>query len=136
MTQVVKELLPAMHSSDNGTDSPIPPTNTFVLTINPTKVSPRLEVNPVTVMSYNHWQQQWNSDPSIIGKDVILNDTAFTIVGVTPPEFFGERVRRSPDFWIPLAFQPQIELRPSYIDRPNAYWLLLIGRLAPGAKLD
>ena len=52
----------------------------------------------------------------------VLNKTAFTIVGVTPPEFFGERVRRPPDFWVPLSFQPEIEARPSVL-RSHRYLL-------------
>ena len=52
-----------------------------------------------------------------------------------PPEFFGARVRRSPDFWLPLAFQPQIELRKSYLEDKNVYWLNLIGRLKPGIQI-
>ena len=65
---------------------------------------------------------------------VLLNKTAFTIVGVTPPEFFGERVRRPPDLWVPLSFQPEIEARPSVLNRTDTYWLNPIGRLAPGAS--
>ena len=53
---------------------------------------------------------------------------------MTPPEFFGERVRRPPDFWVPLSFQPEIEARPSVLNRTDTYWLSPIGRLAPGAS--
>ena len=53
-----------------------------------------------------------------------------------PPEFFGTRVRRSPDFWLPLAFQPQIELRQSALEDRNVYWLNLIGRLKPGVSIE
>jgi predicted permease len=88
---------------------------------------------PATVVSYGFWRQRLGADPAAIGTVVLLNGTAFTIVGVTPPEFFGERLRRAPDFWTPLAFQPQIELRPSALVRSDTYWLNLIGRLAPGA---
>ena len=88
---------------------------------------------PATVVSYGYWSQRMHSDPAAVGKVVMLNGSAFTIVGVTPKEFFGERVRRPPDFWAPLAFQPQIELRPSTLDRTDTYWLSLIGRLSNGA---
>jgi len=88
---------------------------------------------PVTVVSYGYWKQRLHGDPTVIGKISYLNGSAFTIVGVTPPEFFGERIRLSPDFWMPLVFQPQIELLPSYLERTDEYWLLLIGRLSPGA---
>jgi predicted permease len=52
-----------------------------------------------------------------------------------PSSFFGERVRRAPDFWLPLAFQPVVERRPSFSDDPQTYWLQLIGRLRRGAGL-
>jgi len=88
---------------------------------------------PVAVASYGYWKQRLHGDPTVFGKTAYLNGSAFTIVGVTPPEFFGERIRRSPDFWIPLVFQPQIELLPSYLERTDEYWLVLMGRLSPAA---
>src|SRR5437773_1631810 len=90
----------------------------------------RPDVPPVAVVSHGFWKQRLEGDVAVVGRTAMLNGTAFTIVGVAPPEFFGERVRRPPDFWTPLVFQPQIELRPSYLERSDAYWLSLIGRLA------
>jgi predicted permease len=87
---------------------------------------------PVAVISYLYWARNLSSDPAAIGKVAILNGTAFTIVGVAPPEFFGERVRHPPDYWLPLAFQPQMEPY-NYLDDANAYGLNLMGRLQPGA---
>lgn len=91
--------------------------------------------SPAAVISNLYWTQKLNSDQQIVGKSILLNNTAFTIVGVMPPEFFGTRVRRSPDFWLPLAFQPQIELRTSYLEAENVYWLNMIGRLKPGVQI-
>jgi predicted permease len=91
---------------------------------------------PSAVISYGYWKRQTNSDPLIVGKDVLLNGAAFTIVGVTPPEFFGERVRRAPDFWLPLVFQPQIELRPAAFANHRVFWLNVMGRLKPGISID
>lgn len=91
---------------------------------------------PAVVISNPYWKQKLNADPKIVGRNLLLNGTAFTIVGVMPPEFFGTRVRRSPDFWLPLAFQPQIELRKSSLDDKNIYWLNMIGRLRPGISLE
>jgi predicted permease len=91
--------------------------------------------HPAAVISNGYWKQKLNSDAQIVGRDVLLNGTAFTIVGIMPPEFFGTRVRRSPDFWLPLAFQPQVELRKPYHDDNTVYWLNLIGRLKPGVSI-
>ena len=91
---------------------------------------------PAAVISHSYWEKELNSDPSIVGKNVIINGTNFTIVGLMPKEFFGERVRRPPDFWLPLAFQPQIELRESFLKEELAYWLMIMGRLKPGVSMD
>ena len=86
-------------------------------------------------MSYDYWKQHLNGDRGAVGRTVILNSTGFTIVGVMPQSFFGERVRTAPNYWVPLSFQSQIELRPSYLDNPNAYWLNLIARIKPGVTM-
>ncbi|HET9400526.1 MAG TPA: ABC transporter permease [Candidatus Acidoferrales bacterium] len=87
---------------------------------------------PAAVISYSYWQRRLGSDPAAIGKAVILNGTAFTIVGVAPAEFFGERVRHAPDFWLPLIFQPRMEPY-DHLHQADAYWLNMIGRLRPRA---
>jgi predicted permease len=96
----------------------------------------RPNANPVAVVSNGYWKQHLHSDPNSIGKVAILNGTAFTIVGVAPAEFFGERVRRSPDYWLPLNFQPQIEQRASFLNLTDTYWLSLMARLRPGATRE
>ncbi|HKO98501.1 MAG TPA: ABC transporter permease [Pyrinomonadaceae bacterium] len=91
---------------------------------------------PAAVLSNSYWQKRLNGDPQVVGKTLLLNGNSFTVVGVMPPEFFGARIRRAPDFWVPLAFQPQIEMRPSYLDSPTHFWLNMIGRLKPGVGLQ
>ena len=91
---------------------------------------------PVAVVSNGYWRTRLNSDPSAVGQVAILNGLPVTIIGVAPPEFFGERVRQSPDFWLPFLFQPQIELRETYLERTDTYWLNLMGRLRHGASRE
>src|ERR1051325_11483560 len=91
---------------------------------------------PAAVLCHRYWEQQLGSDPSIVGKNLIINGTNFTVVGITPPEFFGVRVRRPPDMWLPLSSHPQIELRESFLTNKQAYWLTPIGRLKPGVSMD
>ena len=93
----------------------------------------RPDAAAVAVVSDAFWKRRLHADAGVIGTVANVNGTALTIVGVTPPEFFGERIRRPPDFWIPLRFQPQIEQRPSYFARSDAYWLNLVGRLPRAA---
>src|SRR5882724_12060211 len=58
--------------------------------------------NAVAVISYGFWKRRFARDYSVIGRRSTLNDLPFTIIGVTPPEFFGESVGRAPDIWVPL----------------------------------
>jgi predicted permease len=87
---------------------------------------------PVAVVSDRFWREQLAAYSHAVGAVVTLNHVAFTVVGVMPASFFGERVRRSPDMWVPLVWQPDIQLRASLFERPDYYWLGLVGRLAPG----
>ncbi|MGH9446972.1 MAG: ABC transporter permease, partial [Terriglobia bacterium] len=89
---------------------------------------------PVAVISYDYWQRKFHGDPSAVGRAVDLNGTPFTLVGITPPEFFGERMGQPPDFWLPLTFQPEIMERESWLTRKDMYWLNFVGRLKPGVK--
>ncbi|HEU4836110.1 MAG TPA: ABC transporter permease [Pyrinomonadaceae bacterium] len=91
---------------------------------------------PAAVISHRYWENELNSDPAVVGKNFIINGTNFTVVGVTPKEFFGERVRRSPDFWMPLSFQPQIELRESFLTNDQVYFLTVMGRLKTGTTME
>jgi predicted permease len=91
---------------------------------------------PVVVMSYGYWKEQWGGDPQIINREILVNGKSFTVIGVTPPEFFGIRVRRAPDLWVPLVFHPEIEMRESYLKAPRVYWLNFVGRLKPGIPIE
>ena len=91
---------------------------------------------PAAVMSYRYWDQELNRDPGVVGQTFIVNGTNFTVVGITPQEFFGTRVRRAPDLWLPMAFHPQVELRKSFLDNNQVSFLMLMGRLKPGVSLD
>jgi macrolide transport system ATP-binding/permease protein len=89
---------------------------------------------PVAVISYRYWRDRFARSAAAIGSTAVLNGTAFAIVGVAAPEFFGERVGPgAPDFFVPLAFQPQILLEDPWRGSHDMKWLNMLGRLHPGA---
>jgi predicted permease len=67
--------------------------------------------HPVAVISYNYWQRRFAGDPAILGKSVAAYGHPVTIVGVTPPDFFGLTVGEAPDLWTP-AIQMLAQLSP------------------------
>lgn len=93
---------------------------------------------PVLVLSYPAWQSNFAGDPAIVGSIVYVQTHPFTVVGIAPPGFFGDRiVERPPDFWIPLSNEPTLEgpgssLWPQGDD--DTSWLYLLGRVRPGTS--
>ncbi len=93
----------------------------------------QLNAPPAAVMSYRLWQQVYGSDPSVIGSVFELDNKPFTVVGITPPGFFGDTLRNTPpDFYLPLATEPFVQ-GDTARNRPDDHWLDLIGRIRPGA---
>jgi macrolide transport system ATP-binding/permease protein len=79
--------------------------------------------HPVVVVSHTFWQQHLHSDPEAIGRTVTLSRQAFTVIGVTAPEFIGNSVLPRAG-WIPLMMQESVDDRA-------AMRFGLIGRLRP-----
>jgi hypothetical protein len=91
---------------------------------------------PVAVLSHRFWASRFNSDPSAVGKQVNINNVAFTIAGITPPDFSGtSQVGSSLDVSLPLAWEPQINAESSNLAGAGVWWLRLMGRLKPGVTL-
>lgn len=66
---------------------------------------------PVAVMNYRLWRQKYGSNPSVIGGVFDVDDKPFTVVGITPPGFFGDTLRSTPpDFFLPLNTEPLVEV--------------------------
>ena len=90
--------------------------------------------HPVAVLSYRFWQRRFAGDLSVVGKSIRLKEHPFTVIGVTPPEFFGEAVGSAPDIWIPLMMQPSLDRGLSYLNQANTGWLRIMARLQPGIR--
>jgi len=90
--------------------------------------------NPVMVMSYRFWQRRFSKDTGVLGRAVTFNGTEFTVIGVAAQEFSGTVVDESPDFWIPLSMQAQVQ---PWLGDPRGTLtqsLWLTGRLRPGVS--
>ena len=89
--------------------------------------------HPVAVISNSMWESRMGGRSDAVGQTITIDEVVYTIVGVTPKEFFGTTVGQAPDVWLPLAMQKKL---------PPAYWdgreddgfqsMYLIGRLKSG----
>jgi predicted permease len=96
--------------------------------------------SPVVLISHKYWQERFGANPAVIGQQLKLNQTPFTIIGVTPPEFTGAlQVSDRPAVTVPLAFEPVLlgeRTGMARADRPGFWWINLMGRLKPGARFE
>ena len=89
---------------------------------------------PVAVISYRTWQQHYGLDPSVVGASFTINQVPYTVVGIAPAGFFGDRLTDSPpDFWLSLASEPALMQQNSVLNSPGDHWLYVIGRMKAGA---
>src|SRR5215469_7633108 len=91
---------------------------------------------PVAVMSYRTWQSKFGSDRSVAGASFLINGHAFTVIGVTPPGFYGAKLAGwgMPDFWLPITAEDILNGQVSRLKRANENWLDLLGRVRPGVN--
>jgi predicted permease len=88
----------------------------------------------VAMMSFRAWQEKFAKDPSVVGAGFVINGQPFTVVGITPPGFFGDRVQSTPpSFFIPLNDEPLLTPTGTLLEEASLDWLDLIGRIRPGA---
>ncbi len=88
---------------------------------------------PAAMLTHRTWQQKYGADRNILGSTLVLDGHPFTIVGITPPGYFGETLRSDPpDVWLPIQQEPTLRGSNSLLPHFQA-WLRVIGRLKPGA---
>jgi macrolide transport system ATP-binding/permease protein len=99
----------------------------------------QLAGSSVAVISYKYWRERLAGDPAVVGTKIAVNNHPFTIIGVTPPEFFGLQPGQPIDISAPLKMIAP--LRPEYAMAGTPYYVLtfpsraaflIMGRLRPG----
>ncbi len=83
---------------------------------------------PVAVISDAYWERAFGRDPGVLGRAVIVERVPYTIVGVTPPGFFGPEVGRSFSIAIPFGTEPLVRGSRSILDERRAWWLNILVR--------
>jgi predicted permease len=94
----------------------------------------------VVVLSYGFAQSRFGDAAGAVGQTVLINNTPFSVIGVTRPSFFGVDPSKAPDVYLP--FHADLLLDPEhdpgkynrYLD-DHYYWTEMMGRLRPGVTL-
>lgn len=93
--------------------------------------------SPHAVISHAAWQKYFGGDADVVGRNITLNGQSFTVIGVADRAFRSHVSLLSPDLYVPLSMQRQVQ--PSngdLLDVVGASWLLSGARLKPGATLE
>ena len=93
--------------------------------------------DPVVVMSHVLWENEFASNPDVIGQTIFLNGLPFKVVGVAPEPFTGPNAWLRADLYVPLAMQPALAggSGQSELEMRGARGLMVLGRLKPGVRM-
>jgi len=92
---------------------------------------------PVAVLSFAASRQRFGGPSSAIGQPVLVDNVPFTVIGVTPPEFFGVDPAAAPDLYLPMHANLLVDGSRAARIYPdgNFYWIEMMGRLRPGVSM-
>ena len=92
--------------------------------------------HPIAMLSHNYWTRRFANNPGVLNQTITLNGLPMTIVGVTPPGFFGIVVGENPDVMVPLAMKAL--MTPTWDDLQNrrSRWITVMARVKPTVTVD
>src|SRR5579872_662980 len=93
--------------------------------------------HPLAVISYGYWRARFSKDPNIVGKEIVVNGRALTIIGVSQAGFDGVEPGRAPQVRIPMTMKddlPRTDFRRLNQDRFR--WAEVFARLKPGMSIE
>jgi putative ABC transport system permease protein len=82
----------------------------------------------VAIITYGLWQRRFGGDPTIVGRNILLDEKPFTVVGVLPRGFSVFGTSRQFDVWMPMA------LDRAQLHRED-HSVIVFGRLRKGVTL-
>lgn len=88
--------------------------------------------HPVVVVSYDCWQRRFGGDPGLVGRDVLINNHQFKVIGIAPAGFKGTEFVYSPEIWLPASMIEWAEPGAGWLDRRGSKNFFGIGRLKTG----
>jgi predicted permease len=73
----------------------------------------------VALISFGYWQRRFGADAGVLGKAITISGVPFTIVGVTPREFYGLDADAPADLLLPYATIKQIDAGQASSEEPK-----------------
>jgi len=97
----------------------------------------RVDAPPAVSVSHGFATRRFGRVDDAIGQTISVNAVPFTIAGVLPASFHGTgQAGSNPDVYVPLALRTRVVPNDDPITDPNFWWVLMMGRLKPGVRLE
>ena len=90
--------------------------------------------HPVVVLSYDGWQRRFAGDPGIVGKDILINNHQFRVIGIAPEAFKGTEQVYDPELWVPVSMLPWAEPGSNTLDERGDNNFFAVGRVKRGTN--
>jgi putative ABC transport system permease protein len=90
-------------------------------------------IHRVAVLGHDLWQRRFGGARDAVGRTLVLDGTAYDIIGVLPDGFQG--LTDAADLWLPLTLAPTL-YDPAYLENRRFRWLSAVARLTPGTTLE
>ena len=89
--------------------------------------------HPVAVLSYGYWERRFGKDLGVVGRTILVNEHPLTVIGVTPPGFYGIELTGNADVRVPLMMTPVFSPVPkTRLTSRRHQWLTLMARRRDG----
>jgi predicted permease len=93
--------------------------------------------HPLAVLSYGYWRARFGADRGIVGKQIVINGRALTIIGVSPTGFDGVEPGRAPQIRIPMTMKDDLPRGDfARLNNDRFRWVEVFGRLKPGITME
>ena len=91
------------------------------------------ESDPVVVITHRFWEKEYNLDPAVIGKMLMVNGCQFAIVGVMPRSYSGPEIGDMAQFYFPMSVQPLLD-KSHPLDSRDHWWVHVMARVGHDAN--
>ena len=93
----------------------------------------RAGVPRTAIVSHGFWQQQLGGTAEALGRQIMLDETPVTVIGVLPRDF---TIAREEDIFLPVGTFLEGPVLQIYNGRGNHFGFAAIGRLKPGVSVE
>lgn len=87
------------------------------------------------ILGHSYWKRRFAGDPRVVGKSVVINSQAATIIGVTPESFHGAYSLADMEAYLPIGARFQSRTAREALEGRENHNFRAIARLKPGVSV-